>query len=126
MAQNQELACRACFAGPIRNSQMIAAVFLSKALDSPAVLAPRFGDEAAAAVRGRFFKTGRFGSHELAQRCEHPRQAWLQAAQEFFGGLAVWHGVDMLTTVRTSGNLAAGIQEADIARTRIAGTGLRI
>jgi hypothetical protein len=62
----------------------------------------------------------------LAQRREHPRQARLQAAQEFFGGLALGHGVDMLTTLRTSGNLASGIQEAEIAATRIAGTGLRI
>src|SRR5882672_3480886 len=125
MAQNQELPCRARFAGPIRNSQMIAAMLLSKALDSHVVLAPRFRDEAAAAVRGHLFKTGRFGFHELAQRREHPRQAWLQAAQEFFGGLALWHGEDMLTTLRTSGNLAAGIQEAEIAGTRIAGRGLR-
>jgi hypothetical protein len=110
----------------MRNAQMIAAVLLSKTLDSHVVLAPRFRDEAAAAVRCRFFKTGRFGFHELAQRREHPRQAWLQAAQEFFGGLVLWHGVDMLTTLRKSSNLAAGIQEAEIAGTRIAGTGLRI
>jgi len=32
----------------------------------------------------------------------------------------------MLTTQRGSGNLAAGIPEAEIARTRIAGSGLRI
>jgi hypothetical protein len=55
---------------------MIAAMLLSKALDSNVLITPCCSDEAAAAVRGPFFKTGRFGFYELAQRCEHLRQTW--------------------------------------------------
>src|SRR6266403_2813862 len=105
---------------------MIAAMLLSKALDSHIVLAPPFCDEATAAVRRRFLKTGRFGFHELAQCREHLRQAWLEAAQKLFRGCGFRHGEDMLTTRRKSSNLASGFQETEIAETRIAGRGLRI
>src|SRR6266850_1077531 len=105
---------------------MIAAVLLSKALDSDVILAPSRSDEAIAAVRCCFFKTGRFGFHELAQRREHLRQAWLETAQKFFRRWELRHGVDMLTTLRKSSNLATGFQEVEIAETRIAGSGLRI
>jgi len=73
MAQDEELARRARFAGPVGDTQLIAAMHLREAFDLSAVLVPFSGDDAAAVIGRKFFQAGRFGDYEAAQNIEHLR-----------------------------------------------------
>jgi len=72
------------------------------------------------------FQTGRFGFHELAQRLDHPRRPGLEAAQKFLSGYGAPASVDMLTNAAKSRQPWLPEFRAEIAETRIAGSGLRI
>jgi len=105
VAENEILPCGPRFLRPPGDAELVAAEFLSNALNARAALTPFGCKQAAATVGGDFFETGRLRDDELLERGEHLRQTSSQETQEFLGVVGVRHGRDMLTTTGSGSKL---------------------